>query len=300
MLGEEVDPVALAPAERRGGHLEPHGLGSQELDALAPEGLPHLVHRGQQAPIRLARHDAVVVEQLVGDVAHHQPPGVAVARGGDHGVVEGRREPVEHAAGEQQALAARVGGRAADPVGAGHDPLGDQHAAVREHHALERVARPAARREHGVLGDVAQAADESRVERGAPARSGDPGPMRRGVGEMTAHAAVAQQQVLALAQDRAVGVGNPLQPHRGAGVMEGRGPLHEPARPGEEPLQAGHDRGRPGDALAPAAHVEVEHRVVGIALAQRAEAPGLQPGPQGVGDAHGRRPEPTFATAGSS
>ena len=123
-----------------------------------------------------------------------------------------------------------------------------------------------------------RAADHSRVERGAPARSGD-GPMRRDVGEMTAHAAVAQQQVLALAQDRAVSVGDPLQPHRGAGVMQRDGPLHEPARPREERLEAGHDRGRPGDALAPAAHVEVEQRVVGIALAQRAEAPRLQPGP---------------------
>ena len=117
---------------------------------------------------------------------------------------------------------------------------------------------------------------------------------------MTGHAAVAHQQVVALAQGRAVGVGDPLQPDRGAGVMDGRGPLDEPAGPGEERLQASHDRGRPGDALAPAADVEVELRVVGIALAQRAEVAGLQTGPQGVGGAHGRRPEPTFATAGSS
>jgi hypothetical protein len=124
--------------------------------------------------------------------------------------------------------------------------------------------------------------------------------MRRNIDEMTRHAAVTQQQVVALAQDRSIGVGNPLQPHRGAGVMERRGPLHQPARTKEEPLQAGHHRGRPGDALAPAAHVQVEHRLVAIALAQRAKVAGLQPGPQRVGDAHGRRPEPTFATAGSS
>ena len=117
---------------------------------------------------------------------------------------------------------------------------------------------------------------------------------------MTRHAAVTQQQVVALAQDRSIGVGNALQPHRGTGIMERRGPLHQPARTKEERLQAGHDRGRPGDALAPAAHVEVEHRIVGIALAQRGEVPGLQRGPQGFCDAHGRRPEPTFATAGSS
>ena len=88
LLGEQVDPVALASADRRGGQLEPQSLAGQELDTLAPEALPHLVHRGQQAPIRLARHDAVVVEQLIGDVAHHQPPGVAVLRCCDHGVVD--------------------------------------------------------------------------------------------------------------------------------------------------------------------------------------------------------------------
>ena len=82
--------------------------------------------------------------------------------------------------------------------------------------------------------------------------------------------------------------------------MDGGGPLHEPARPWEERLQASHDRGRPGNALTPAADVEIEHRVVGVALAERAEVTGLQPRPQGVDDAHGRRPEPTFATAGSS
>jgi hypothetical protein len=39
---------------------------------LAPEGLPHLVHRGQQAPIRLARHDAVAptrVLSIIGRIA---------------------------------------------------------------------------------------------------------------------------------------------------------------------------------------------------------------------------------------
>jgi hypothetical protein len=82
--------------------------------------------------------------------------------------------------------------------------------------------------------------------------------------------------------------------------MERGGPLHEPARPGEELREAGRDRGRPGDALAAAAHVEVEHRVVGVALTQPGEVPGFEPGPQGVRDAHGRRAEPTFATAGSS
>jgi hypothetical protein len=82
--------------------------------------------------------------------------------------------------------------------------------------------------------------------------------------------------------------------------MEGHGPLHEPARAGEEPLQPGHDRGRSDDPLAAAAQVEVEHRVVGVALAQGGEAPALQTGPQGVHSAHGRRPEPSFATAGSS
>src|SRR3954471_18307067 len=82
--------------------------------------------------------------------------------------------------------------------------------------------------------------------------------------------------------------------------MDSGGPLHEPPRPGEEPLQASHDRGRPRDALAPAAHVEVEHGVVGVALAQRAEVRGLQPGLEGVGGPHGRRPDPTLATAGNS
>jgi hypothetical protein len=53
---------------------------------------------------------------------------------------------------------------------------------------------------------------------------------------MTRHAGVAQEQVVALAQDRAIGVGNPLQPHRGAGVMDDRAPLDEPARAGEECL----------------------------------------------------------------
>jgi hypothetical protein len=109
LLGEEVGAVALAAAERWGGHLQAHGLESQELHALAPEALPHLVHRGQHAPVRLARQDAVVVQQLVGDVAHDQPPGVAFPRSGDHGVVEGGRQPVEQATGEQQALAPRVG-----------------------------------------------------------------------------------------------------------------------------------------------------------------------------------------------
>ena len=116
---------------------------------------------------------------------------------------------------------------------------------------------------------------------------------------MAGHAAVARQQVVPLAHGRAV-AGDPLQPDRGAGVMDVRGPLDEPAGPGEERLQASHDRGRALETLAPAADVEVELRVVGVALAQRAEVAGLQTGPQGVGGAHGRRPEPTFATAGSS
>jgi hypothetical protein len=34
--------------------------------------------------------------------------------------------------------------------------------------------------------------------------------MRRNIDEMTRHAAVTQQQVVALAQDRSIGVGNPL------------------------------------------------------------------------------------------
>jgi hypothetical protein len=74
------------------------------------------------------------------------------------------------------------------------------------------------------------------VPTAAAARSGNSGAMRRRVSELTRHPAVAQQQVLTLTQDRTVGVGDPLQPHGGAGVTAGHGPLHEPPRPGKEPL----------------------------------------------------------------
>ena len=180
----------------------------------------------EQAPIRPTQHDAVLVEQLVGDIAHHEPPGVAVSRGGDHRVIRSQREPVEHAAGEQQALAARVGGRAADPVGARTILLSDQ-----------ARGRPSPPRARFALPDPAARRGARCARRCSPrppiktrSNAGRP-PLRRPRSDAARRRRNAASRGFSRSsrywrwrQDRAVGVGNPLEPDRGTGVMHSGGP----------------------------------------------------------------------------
>ena len=78
----------------------------------------------------------------------------------------------EHAVGEQQRLAAGVARGAAEPVGAGHDPLRDQRAPVGEHEPVDAVAGPAARRERGALGDLAEPANSCSAASGTGSAGG--------------------------------------------------------------------------------------------------------------------------------
>ena len=167
LLRQQVEAVALGLGDRGGEEVEAIVQRAEMGDPLPPELLPHQVRRPEDAPVLLAAEPPAVGQQGRGDVAHHHPPGVAVALGGDDRVVDRVGHPAEHAGGEQQRLAAIVFRVAVDPIRAGHDPLGDQTPAVGEHEALEQVSGPPGRDHRLVLRDLAEP-ETSRVSSRTP------------------------------------------------------------------------------------------------------------------------------------
>ena len=173
-------------------------------DLLPPELLPHEVRGREDARVLLPSQPLAVWQQGGGDVAHHYPPGVAIALGGEDAVVDRVREPAEDAGGEQERLAAVVLRVVVDPVRTGHDSLGDETSAVGEQEALEDVPGPAGRDDRLVLGDLAQAGDEPRVEQNTAGggRVWRSRARRGGIRPVALDVAVAEEKVVALAHRR--------------------------------------------------------------------------------------------------
>src|SRR5205814_6766839 len=101
----QVEATALSLADRRREELKAVVQPAQVGDLLPPELLPHEVRGREDARVLLPSQPLAVWQQGGGDVAHHYPPGVAIALGGEDGVVDRGREPAEDAGGEQERLA---------------------------------------------------------------------------------------------------------------------------------------------------------------------------------------------------
>ena len=234
LLRQQIEAVALCLADRRGEQLKALVEWAQMGDLLAPELVPHAVRSGQDAPVLLPGQALAVRQQRAGDVAHHHPPGVTVALGGDDCVVDRPRHAAECAGSEQERLAPLVVRVAVDPVRPGDDALGDQTATIGERDALEDVPRPPGRDDRLVRGDIAQPRDEPRVEQDAAVGARARGRCARGggVGPVALDAAVAEVQVVALAHRRTA-IGDALEPERDSSRIQLGRPLHEPPRTGK-------------------------------------------------------------------
>jgi hypothetical protein len=160
LLRQDVHGFALALGDGGDREREPVALGREVRNIVVPKLRPHRRRGCEHEAVLLTGERGGRVEELGAHVAHHDPPGLAVAlRGHDRRVHRGRHAR-EHAVREEQRLATRVARGAAEPVRAGHDPLGDQCAPVGEHEAVDAVPGPAARRERDTLGDLAQVGEE--------------------------------------------------------------------------------------------------------------------------------------------
>ena len=164
--------------------------------ALAPELLPHRVGGAQHAAVLLAGDRRVGVEQPVGDVAPHDPPGVALVLGRHHRRVDRGGHALKQALGVEQPFPPQVARVARDPVRRRVDPLCDKCPPVGGAQTVEPIARPACRYQRPALGHAESLEQRRRLGSGELGR----GRARwRPEHPMPGDCAVAKLQVLALA-----------------------------------------------------------------------------------------------------
>jgi hypothetical protein len=249
LFRQEIEARPLPLGDPRARQAESVGERAEMRDRPLPVRLPQRTGRPQDEATLLAGEPRAITDEPARDVARDQPPALPVGLHSDDRGVDDVGHAGEDAVQKEQRLPTWIAGVAPDPATPRLDLLYDQCPPVVEPHALDRSPGPPGGGDHLAVNDAAEAGERT-SERFARLVLVPPAPGLRRVDPVGRDPSVADVEVVALANSRAVG-GDPLQPEGGALGVGADRPFDDNARLRERRRQLGDDGGRRSRSHAP-------------------------------------------------